>query len=85
MHKSDKCQQLKSVLADFFEGELSEQLCLEFEQHLTACPNCRIVVDTTRKLIFLYQQTSARNVNMPQEVKTRLFHCLDLDNYIEIA
>jgi hypothetical protein len=47
------------------------------------CENCRIVVDTLRKTISLYQ-TSTEPSDVPEDVRQRLFHSLDLDEFINL-
>jgi anti-sigma factor (TIGR02949 family) len=75
------CQNLLGSLSDFIDGSLSDDLCVELEQHLAECENCRIVVDTLQKTIYLYHAT-ATTPDVPSEVRERLFHRLDLDDYL---
>jgi anti-sigma factor (TIGR02949 family) len=75
------CQNLLGSLSDFIDGSLSADLCVELEQHLAECENCRIVVDTLQKTIYLYHAT-ATTPDVPSEVRERLFHRLDLDDYL---
>jgi hypothetical protein len=49
---------------------------------MSGCDNCRIVIDTLRKTIELYQVT-ALPPNLPQDVHSRLFHRLALDEFID--
>jgi anti-sigma factor RsiW len=77
---SENCRQLLGSLSDYVDGELGEALCAELERHLEGCENCRIVVDTLRKTIYLYHVT-AEPEPMPVEVRQRLFKKLDLDEF----
>jgi anti-sigma factor (TIGR02949 family) len=79
-HKHD-CHGLLASLNDYLEGSLPENLCAELEAHLRECENCRVVVDTTSKMIYLYQNTG-RDVNVPEGTRARLFHALNLDDFI---
>ena len=79
-HKHD-CHGLLASLNDYLDGSLPENLCAELEQHLRSCENCRVVVDTTSKTIYLYQ-TSSRSVDVPDGARARLFHALKLDDFI---
>jgi hypothetical protein len=47
------------------------------------CENCRIVVDTLRKTVLLYQQNS-QPASVPAEVRERLYRKLDLADYLEM-
>ena len=51
-----RCREFFNQLSEYLDGELAESLCAELERHLADCPNCRIVVDTTRKTVNLYRR-----------------------------
>jgi anti-sigma factor RsiW len=75
------CHDLLSSLSEYVDGSLDDSLCAEIEKHMAGCENCRIVIDTLRKTIELYQVTAIQP-NVPQEVQTRLFHRLELDEFL---
>lgn len=75
------CRYLLDSLSEFVDGELAEEICDDLERHLLECENCHIVVDTLKKTISLYQ-TNSESPQVPEEVRSRLFHCLDLDEFI---
>ena len=81
-HEHD-CTHLLSSISDYVDGELDETLCQELEQHLADCPDCRGVVDTTRKTVSLYRESSAEPAQVPEDVRRRLFKCLDLEDYLK--
>jgi anti-sigma factor (TIGR02949 family) len=83
MHRHEECRYLLSSLSDFIDGDLGQELCDEIELHMESCENCRIVVDTLRKTISLYQTTSTP-ANVPTDVRQRLFHRLDLDEFFNL-
>lgn len=78
---SPHCKQLLGNLSDYIDGQLQDELCIELEQHLKDCDNCRIVVNTLRKTVELYKQTN-EPVDLPDEVRERLYHKLNLDTYL---
>ena len=82
MKKSRKCGSLLESLSEYVDGELGDALCEEIERHMADCDNCRIVVDTFKKTISLYQETSAKTT-IPMGVRERLFHRLDLDDFTQ--
>jgi len=77
------CHQLLDNLSDFVDGDLKEELCQEIQSHLEECDNCRIVVDTLRKTIYLVHANNTEPVEFPQDVRKRLFRRLDMENIIE--
>jgi hypothetical protein len=64
------------------DGNLDDCLCFDLEQHLQDCPDCQVVVNTMRKTIELYHVSGAVEA-MPEDVRTRLFMKLDLEDYIK--
>ena len=83
MHRHEDCRQLLNSLSDYIDGELQQELCDEIELHMKDCDNCRIVVDTLNKTISLYQ-TSSEPAVVPEEVRQRLFHRLNLDEFLNM-
>ena len=83
MHRHEDCRQLLNSLSDYLDGDLQQELCDEIELHMKDCENCRIVVDTLSKTISLYQ-TSSEPAVVPDDVRQRLFHRLDLDEFINL-
>jgi predicted anti-sigma-YlaC factor YlaD len=67
-------------LSDFLDGEASEELCAEIERHMVGCEECRIVVDTLRKTVMLYRDLP--RPEMSPAARQRLYHSLDLDDYL---
>jgi hypothetical protein len=47
------------------------------------CDNCRIVVNTLRKTIELYQQTTLPATELPGDLRERLFFKLHLEDYLK--
>ncbi len=75
------CRELLGSLSEYLDGGLGEDLCQEIERHVAECQNCRVVVDTLRKTIYLYQQT-ATPAEMPPTVRERLYRTLNLKDHI---
>jgi len=82
MNDPKHCHDLIETLSDYVDGSLSPMLCEELERHLRECPNCRIVVNTLRKTIELYQK-EARQETLPNDVRERLFRRLDLTSFLK--
>jgi predicted anti-sigma-YlaC factor YlaD len=75
------CKSLLGSLSDYVDGTAQEELCRELEQHLADCDNCRIVVDTLKKTVYLYQSNT--ETDLPLAVRERLFKRLNLDEYLK--
>jgi len=79
----ENCRHLLDSLSPYVDGDLSAELCTELERHLSDCENCQIVVDSLRKTVYLYRVASDELPCVPEDVRQRLYHCLDLDEFIE--
>lgn len=75
-----QCKQLLSGLSEYIDGNLQAELCAEIEEHLKNCENCRIVVNTLRKTVEIYELTLPL-AELPEGVRERLFCRLQLDEY----
>jgi anti-sigma factor RsiW len=51
-----KCKELLAVLNEYVDGEIDPTVCRDFEQHMTGCNPCKVVVDNVRKTITLYKE-----------------------------
>lgn len=49
------CRDILGQLNDYLDGQAGRELCRRLERHLESCPECRVVVDTTRKTVKLYR------------------------------
>lgn len=76
-HGHKACRELLGRLSDYLDGELEATLCAELEAHLARCPDCRVMVDTTRKTITLYRAQACSS--LPAEVEERLYKVLRLE------
>ena len=76
------CGALLESLSEYVDGVLGDSLCKEIESHVADCNDCRVVVDTLKKTIYLYHETSEKT-EIPIDVRERLFHRLNLDDFIE--
>jgi len=76
------CHDLLESLSEYMDGSVSEKLCQEIESHMLGCEKCRIVIDTLRKTLYLVKETE-EPADLPDDVRQRLFHSLDLDEFIK--
>ncbi|OQY31824.1 MAG: hypothetical protein B6I38_05280 [Anaerolineaceae bacterium 4572_5.1] len=82
MNEKLNCQALLESLSEYVDGALGSELCDEIERHMADCEDCRVVVDTLKKTVYLYHETSTL-VKIPVDVRERLFQRLDLDDFIQ--
>ncbi len=82
MRKDINCGAFLEELSDYVDGVLGDALCQEIERHIADCDDCRVVVDTLEKTIYLYHETAAQTI-IPTDVRERLFHRLNLDDFIQ--
>ncbi|MBI3175547.1 MAG: zf-HC2 domain-containing protein [Chloroflexi bacterium] len=79
-HKQE-CNELLGSISEYVDGSLHEELCRELEHHLSECEDCRVVVNTMKKTIELYQ-TDAPKDGLPVDVRQRLYKTLHLDDLL---
>jgi anti-sigma factor (TIGR02949 family) len=68
------CKEVVQQLSEFLDGELEAGLAQNLEQHLAACRDCRIIVDTTRKTIEIL--CNSEPLPLPAPVHERLMKAL---------
>jgi anti-sigma factor RsiW len=83
MSEHEHCQDMLGSLSDYVDGTLKAEICAEIERHLVGCTNCRVVVNTLRKTIELYQQDGELAAELPMHVRERLFFRLDLAEFLK--
>jgi anti-sigma factor (TIGR02949 family) len=81
IHTHRNCQQLLGSLSEYVDGELSEELCSVLDHHLEDCEDCRIVVDTLKKTVYLYHAT-AKTEKIPNDIRQRLYKSLNIEEYL---
>jgi len=78
----DTCRSLLDSLSDYVDGQLGDELCAEIDRHLQHCENCRVVIDSLRKTVYLYHVTT-ESPTVPNDVRERLFTRLNLDEFLD--
>ena len=74
------CKDVLNLLSAYVDGELSPELCRAIEEHMVACHNCYVVLDSMNKTLALYHRLEPPE--MPAEVQVRLFRVLNLDDFV---
>lgn len=81
MSEKKCCYEMLTMISDYLDGDLPASECAKLERHLETCENCRTLMGTMKKTIFLYRNVSEMEC-LPEDVKRRLFKCLDLDDLL---
>lgn len=68
------CKDFLSELNEYLDGSVEVGLRQELEHHLSECPNCWVVCDTTKKTIQIYRGVDP--YQMPVGVHDRLIAAL---------
>jgi len=82
-HLHANCDSLLQSLSDYLDGELSDEMCREIQQHLDSCDNCLAVFNTTRRTIDLVRVSPEAPASLPHEIRERLFKRLDLEGFLK--
>jgi len=69
------CKDFLRELSDFLDENLDAEIRAKLETHITECPNCWVIADTTRKTIQIYKGMEAQSV--PAEIESRLMAALE--------
>jgi predicted anti-sigma-YlaC factor YlaD len=70
------CQHLLAHLSDFVDGDATAAICAVIKEHLKACQDCQVVVDTLRHTVELYH--TLPQPDLPEAVRERMYTALDL-------
>jgi hypothetical protein len=69
------CKDFLTELSDFLDENVEPEVRAKLQQHITECPNCWVVADTTRKTIRIYKGMDPYPI--PRDVESRLLAALD--------
>jgi len=62
-------------LNDYLDPNTDTALKLRLEAHVSECPNCFVIVDTTKKTLQVYKGVEPQAI--PEDVKDRLLRALE--------
>jgi anti-sigma factor RsiW len=69
------CKDFLSELSDFLDENVDQEVRAKLEQHITQCPNCWVIADTTKKTIQIFKGMDPYPI--PQDVESRLMAALE--------
>jgi anti-sigma factor RsiW len=62
-------------LSEYLDESLDAELRVKLEQHITECPNCWVIADTTKKTVKIYKGMEPYPI--PNDVEARLMTALE--------
>ena len=69
------CKQFLRELNDYLDPNADPDMKQHLESHVNECPNCFVVVDTTKKTLQVYKGCEPQTI--PEDVKARLWKALE--------
>jgi hypothetical protein len=69
------CKQFLQELNDYLDPSIDPETKRHLESHVGACPNCFVVVDTTKRTIQVYKGMEPKTV--PEDLKNRLWAAIE--------
>jgi len=69
------CKQFLQELNDYLDPNTDAEMKRRLETHVTQCPNCFVIVDTTQKTMQIYKGVEPQQI--PDDVKNRLWKALE--------
>lgn len=69
------CKEFLQELNDYLDETASRDIRERLEKHVSECPNCWVIVDTTRRTLKIYKGMEQKEI--PEDVQARLLAALD--------
>lgn len=69
------CKDFLSELNEYLDESADPELRAQLEQHVNECPNCWVVVDTTKKTLQIFKNLEPQEI--PEKVHRRLTEALE--------
>ena len=69
------CKEFLQELTDYLDEKTDAELRAKLERHITECPNCWVVCDTTKKTIQVFKGMKEQAV--PPDVHERLMAAVE--------
>ncbi|MGP0070380.1 MAG: anti-sigma factor family protein [Bryobacteraceae bacterium] len=69
------CKEFLQELTDYLDSTVDAELRVKLERHISECPNCFVILDTTQKTIKVYKGVEPQAI--PNEVHVRLMKAVE--------
>ena len=69
------CKDFLSELSDYLDEAVDAEVRSKLEKHITECPNCWVIADTTKRTVEIYKGMEPYPI--PADVESRLMAALE--------
>lgn len=69
------CKDFLHELSDYLDESVDAEVRSKLERHITECPNCWVIADTTKRTIQIYKGMDPYPI--PPDVESRLMEALE--------
>ena len=69
------CREFLQELNDYLDATVDVELRRRLEAHITQCPNCFVILDTTKRTIQVYKGMQPQA--LPEDVQARLMKAVE--------
>lgn len=69
------CKDFLHELSDYLDEAVDTEVRAKLEAHITGCPNCWVIADTTKKTVQIYKGMEPYPI--PADVEARLMAALE--------
>lgn len=69
------CREFLQELNDYLDENVDQEIRHKLEAHITQCPNCFVICDTTKKTLQVYKGMQPQKI--PSDVQDRLMAALE--------
>jgi anti-sigma factor RsiW len=69
------CKEFLQELNDYLDETVDPELRRKIETHINQCPNCFVILDTTKKTIQVYKGVQPQT--LPADVQSRLLKAVE--------
>lgn len=69
------CKEFVDGISDFIDDDIDPELRERLQKHISECPNCWVVYDTTKKTIQVFKGMDAQP--LPEDVRSRLMKAVE--------
>ena len=68
------CKEFLHELGEFLDDSVDTEIRAKLERHVSECPNCWVIVDTTKKTLQVYKGMEPQEI--PDDIRSRLMAAL---------
>lgn len=69
------CKQFLTELNEYLDDTRDTEVREQVEKHISECPNCWVVFDTTKKTLSVFKGMEPQE--LPEEIHTRLMQAIE--------